>query len=204
MLHDLGLTPGTSGNLSVVTSRGVVVTPTNSRLGRLEPDGLSLVRMDGQHLAGPRPSKEAVLHAAVYRRRTDAGAVVHLHSTAAVAWSMLQGLPGDDALPPLTAYSLIRLGIVRRIGFHAPGSPALVEEVERAITGHRALLLANHGSIFADETIEAACAGAEELEETARLALLLGERSHCPVPMAARAALLRDGEADLAGKDVPS
>lgn len=192
-LHALGLAPGTSGNISVRVDRGVLVSPTGSRLGDLDPGSLSLVGFDGTHMEGPKPSKEGVLHACVYRQRRDAGAVVHLHSTAAVAWSMVRGLPELDMLPPLTAYSLMRLGCVARIAFHPPGSADLVADVERVIVDHRALLLANHGSIVADGTVESAGAAAEELEETAKIALLLGDRGFDLVPRLARASLRRDG-----------
>ena len=102
-LHARRLTFGRTGNLSVRVGEEVLVTPTGATLGRLDPEQLARIDLTGAHVAGPRPSKEAFLHAAMYRARPDAGAVVHLHSTYAVAVSCLA-----DVDPRVVAW--IRLG----------------------------------------------------------------------------------------------
>jgi len=172
-LDQKGLAHGTSGNISVRIGDTVLVTPTNSRLGALTEKRLSQVDLDGVRLAGPPPSKEAPLHLKLYRGRPDVTAVVHLHSTYCVAISCLLDLDSDDALPALTAYSLMRLGRVALVPFHPPGSAALADAVGIASFANRAMLLANHGSLVAATSLEAAIADAEELEETAKLTLLL-------------------------------
>jgi ribulose-5-phosphate 4-epimerase/fuculose-1-phosphate aldolase len=149
-LYDRGLTPGRTGNLSVRTGDEVMITPTNACLGRLDPERLSVTSIDGQHLAGDRPSKELVLHQALYRHHPTCTAVAHLHSTSAVAVSCLPGLPPDDALPPITPYFVMRVGRLPLIDYAPPGSAELEERVSRAV---------------------------EEIEETARLYLLLEGRS---------------------------
>ncbi|MEV4082603.1 class II aldolase/adducin family protein, partial [Nonomuraea fuscirosea] len=104
-LFQRGLTHGSTGNLSVRVGEHLLVTPTGSSLGTVEADELSLIdTAAGAHVSGPRPSKEAFLHAAMLRARPEANAVVHTHSTYAAAVSCLDGLDPDDALPPLTAY----------------------------------------------------------------------------------------------------
>ena len=172
-LFSRGLTHGSTGNLSVRVPDGLLVTPTGSSLGTVEADELSLVAPDGTHLCGPAPSKEAFLHAAVLRARPGAGAVVHTHSPHAAAVSCLDGLDPEDALPPLTAYSAMRVGRLPLLPYHAPGDPALGPLAERLAAGHVALLLANHGPVVAGATLAAAVDALEELEQAARLALLL-------------------------------
>ena len=166
------LTFGRTGNLSVRVGDRLLVTPTGSSLGDLDPGAVATLRLDGSPVSGPKPSKEAFLHAAMYRARPGAGAVAHLHSTYAVAVSCLAGTDPDDVLPPLTAYYAMRVGRLPLLPYHAPGDPALGPLTERAAR-HHALLLANHGPIVAGPDLAAAADTIEELEETARLFLLL-------------------------------
>ncbi|GAA0977583.1 aldolase [Acrocarpospora macrocephala] len=175
------LTHGRTGNISARVDGGFLVTPTGGSLGEISAGHLSLVDLAGGHLAGPRPSKEAFLHAALYRARPDAGAVVHLHSTYSVAVSCLDGLDPADALPPLTAYYVMRVGRLPLLPYHAPGDSALGPLAERAARTAHALLLANHGPIVAGPDLAGAADIAEELEETARLWLLLHDRPTRPL-----------------------
>lgn len=172
MLHESGLTPGTSGNLSVRHGDGFLLTPGGSRLGNLRPDELALLSHAGGYLRGPPATKEARLHLDVYAARPDATSVVHLHSPYAVAASCLSDLDDEHALPPLTVYSVIRFGAVGLVPFFPPGSPALAQAVRTRAATHRALLLTNHGSLVAGSSLESACADAEELEHAAQVYLL--------------------------------
>ncbi|NUP02458.1 MAG: aldolase [Nonomuraea sp.] len=178
-LFERRLTHGRTGNLSGRTGDGFLITPTGGSLRSIGE--LSLVSLAGEHLDGPRPSKEAFLHAALYRARPDAGAVVHLHSTHAVAVSCHDGLDPDDVLPPLTAYYVMRVGRLPLLPYRAPGDPALGPIAERAARTAHALLLANHGPIVAGADLAAAADAVEELEETARLWLLLRDRPTRPL-----------------------
>ncbi|MER2537439.1 MAG: 3-oxo-tetronate 4-phosphate decarboxylase [Rhizobiaceae bacterium] len=172
-MFDRGLTAGASGNLSARLPDGsLLVSPTGVSLGRLDPAGLSLIGRDGRHLDGPAPTKEMPLHGAFYETRSTAGAVVHLHSCHSVALSMLPGVDPDNVLPPLTPYGIMRLGKVKLLPVYLPGDAAMADAV-RGLAGRRsAVLLANHGPVVAGADLEAAVTAIEELEETARLALL--------------------------------
>ncbi|MDN5768398.1 MAG: class II aldolase/adducin family protein [Humibacillus sp.] len=170
-LYDRGITPGRTGNLSVRVGGNVLLTPTGVSLGRLDVEGLSLVSLDGTHLQGGAPTKESALHLALYERFPEVGAVAHGHTTHAVAWSCRTDLDIADALPPLTAYFAMRVGRLPLIGYAPPGDPALAQDL-RAV-GAKHALLANHGSIASGSTLEAAVDALEEIEETARIALLL-------------------------------
>lgn len=173
-IFDRGLTGGASGNVSVrLPDGGLLVSPTGTSLGRLDPARLSRFDESGRHIGGDAPTKEMPLHAAFYETRgAKAGAVVHLHSTHSVALSMLPDTDPDNVLPPLTPYSIMRLGKVKLLPFFRPGDAAMGEAI-RGLAGRRsAVLLANHGPVVAAKDLEAAVYAMEELEETARLALL--------------------------------
>ena len=173
-IFERGLTGGSTGNISARTDDGgLLVTPTGTTMGRLDPARLSRLDADGRLVDGDPPTKEMPLHAAFYETRRSAGAVVHLHSTHSVALSMLPETDPEDALPPLTAYSIMKVGKVALLPFFVPGDPATADAV-RGLGGRRsAILLANHGPVVASKDLEAAVFAMEELEETARLALLL-------------------------------
>ncbi|MGY0390700.1 3-oxo-tetronate 4-phosphate decarboxylase [Nocardioides sp. WG-D5] len=176
------LTFGHTGNLSAKVSEDrILLTPTGVSLGALDPAALSVIDLDGRHVDGAKPSKEAFLHAAVYRSRPTAGAVVHLHSTHAVAVSCLADIDPADVLPPLTAYYVMRVGRLPLLPYHAPGDTSLEEFAESTALDHHSFLVANHGSVVAGSDLSAAADAAEELEETARLFLLL--RSHATRPL---------------------
>jgi 3-dehydro-4-phosphotetronate decarboxylase len=172
-LFERGLSPGTSGNISVRDGDGFLTTPTNSSLGSLAPERLSRLDADGKHVDGDPPTKEVWLHLALYAERPEARAIVHLHSTHAVAVACLDGVNEDDVLPPLTPYYVMRVGRLPLVPYGRPGDESLTGAVrERARTSH-ALLLANHGPIVAGASLAAAASAAEEIEETAKLMLLL-------------------------------
>lgn len=168
-----GLTFGSSGNISVRLDDGWLMTPTNVRLGDLDPARLSRLDEAGRHVGGDPPTKETFLHLGMYRRRSTAGAVVHLHSTWSVAVSVLADVDPTDVLPPLTAYYVMRVGRLPLVPYHRPGDPALGPAIEALADRHHAVLLANHGPVVAGSDLDAAANAIEELEETAKLHLLL-------------------------------
>jgi ribulose-5-phosphate 4-epimerase/fuculose-1-phosphate aldolase len=172
-LFDRGLAPGSSGNISVRVDDGWLLTPTDSCLGRLDPARLSKLDWDGRLVGGDPPSKEAFLHRAMYEARPGAGAIVHLHSTCSAAVSCMDGLEPADCLPPLTAYYVMKVGRLPLVPYHRPGDPALGAAIRALAAAHSAVLLANHGPVVSGVTLDAAVYAAEELEETARLFLLL-------------------------------
>ena len=173
-MFDRGLTGGSTGNISARTEDGgLLVSPTGTSFGRLDPARLSRFDADGALIDGDAPTKEMPLHTAFYDTRSSAGAVVHLHSCHSVAWSMMPDTDEDNFLPPLTPYAIMKLGKVKLLPFFMPGDPAMGEAV-RGLAGKRsAVMLANHGPVVAGKDVEAACNAIEELEDTARLAMLM-------------------------------
>ncbi|MBT3535556.1 MAG: aldolase [Rhodospirillaceae bacterium] len=172
-IHSRGLTHGATGNISARLDDGWLMTPTGSNLGNLDPDRMSRLDGNGAHIGGDKPTKENFLHLAVYGQRPGSGAIVHLHSTHSVAVSVLADLDPKDLLPPITAYYVMRVGKLPLVPFYAPGDAKLAQAVGETAEAHHAMLLANHGPVVAGTSLSAALDAAEELEETARLFLLL-------------------------------
>jgi ribulose-5-phosphate 4-epimerase/fuculose-1-phosphate aldolase len=177
-LFERGLTHGSTGNISIRLDDGSwLMTPTGSSLGNLDPARISKLDTNGHHISGDRPTKEAFLHTTMYDQRPDTGAVVHLHSTHSVAVSCLAEIDEHNCLPPITAYYAMRIGRLPLVPYFPPGDTALADAVGELARKHHAVLLANHGPVVAGSTLSAATDAIEELEETARLYLLLHGRN---------------------------
>jgi ribulose-5-phosphate 4-epimerase/fuculose-1-phosphate aldolase len=183
-LYDHGYAHGSSGNLSVRLDGAILITPTGSCLGRLDPARISKVDAAGKHLSGDPPSKECFLHLAMYSERPSARAIVHLHCTCAVAVSCLVHDDPRDVIPPLTAYFVMRVGKLPLVPYFRPGDRALAEAVRAEARQHRAVLLANHGPVVAGKSLDEAIDSAEEIEATAKLVLALGDRATRPLDAA--------------------
>lgn len=175
-LYERGYAHGSSGNLSVRGADGILITPTGASLGRIDPARIAKVGPDGASISGDPPSKEAFLHLAIYAARPSASAVVHLHCTCAVAVSCLAHDDPTNVLPALTPYHVMRVGKLPLLPYFRPGDRALAAAVGKLAARHRAMLLANHGPVVAGKTLDEAVDSAEELEQTARLSLLLADR----------------------------
>lgn len=173
-LFDRGLTPGSSGNISVrCDDGGWLVSPTNASLGSLDPARLSRLDSNGRLMSGDAPTKEVPLHTALYETRSAARAVVHLHSTHSVAVSMLPEIDPRAVLPPMTPYYLMKCGATALVPYYRPGDPAVADAIKGLAGKYSSVLLANHGPVVSGDTLEAAVYAIEELEETAKLYLLL-------------------------------
>jgi ribulose-5-phosphate 4-epimerase/fuculose-1-phosphate aldolase len=172
-LFDRGLTAGSSGNISARLDDGWLLTPTNACLGRLDPARLAKLDWDGRAISGDPPSKEAFLHQSMFEERSGARAIVHLHATHSAAVSCMEGLDASDCIPPLTAYFVMKIGRLPLIPYYRPGDRALAQAIRGLAREHAAVLLANHGPIVSGDSLEAAVYAIEELEETAKLFLLL-------------------------------
>ncbi|THK39253.1 aldolase [Ensifer sp. MPMI2T] len=173
-LFERGLTPGSSGNISLrLDDGGWLVTPTNASLGFLDPARISRLNASGRLISGDKPTKEIPLHSALYESRGSARAIVHLHSTHAVALTMLPEIDPRAALPPMTPYYLMRAGETALVPYYRPGDPAVADAIRGLAGKYSSVLLANHGPVVAGDSLEAAVFATEELEETAKLYLLL-------------------------------
>jgi 3-dehydro-4-phosphotetronate decarboxylase len=176
-LSDRGYAVGSAGNISARLADGFLVTPTNSCLGMLDPAQISRLDRRWTHVGGDAPSKEVPLHRAFYDTRPGTGAVVHLHSTHATALSCLPDTNPEDCIPPLTPYLLMRVGRVGLLPYLRPGHPGLGQLIAGLGGRFGAVLLANHGPVVAGPDLRSAIFAAEELEESAKLALLLRDRT---------------------------
>jgi ribulose-5-phosphate 4-epimerase/fuculose-1-phosphate aldolase len=186
-LFERGYVHATAGNISVRLDDGSwLITPTDASLGLLDPQRLAHVDAAGNALSGDRPSKTLALHRRVVQEATRfdpaTRCVLHTHSTHCVALSLL-GRAGDELLPPLTPYFVMKVGRVPHVPYGRPGAPEVAEAVGATIARHgeaghpiRAVVLERLGPVAWHESPDAAMAVLEELEETAKLRLLVGER----------------------------
>ena len=174
-LFDRGLTHGSTGNISAKSDDdSLLVTPSGFSFGRLEPEDIVKIKKSGEIIGKKSPTKELFLHKAFYEENAkNTGAVFHLHSTFSVAYSTIEGLDKENIFPPITPYSIMLLGKVKLIPFYIPGDPALGDEIKGIAGKTSAVLLANHGPVVAGKTLESAANAIEELENTAKLCLLI-------------------------------
>lgn len=166
-----GISPGSSGNISVRDDTHIYASGTGASLGTLAPENIAVLSLDGEYVSGARASKETQLHTAFYAKNLEHRAVVHLHSPNSVAWSCLAPWNEFSAIPPLTPYFVMRVGQTPLIPFRVPGSPELASLVAAVPFPFRAALLANHGQVTSGDDLAAAVDAAIEVEEACRIAL---------------------------------
>lgn len=171
-LVEAGLSPGSSGNVSVRDGDRLLMSGTGTRLGDLSVDDIAILDLDGVARGTVRPSKEVSLHVAMYARNPEHAAVVHVHSPSSVAMSCLEPWAPHSAVPPLTPYALMRVGQVPLLDFTPPGDPAMADLVADCPYPFRAALLANHGAVVSGVDLARAVDSTIELEEACRIALL--------------------------------
>ena len=163
-------------SVAAFTDGNLLATPTGSCLGNLDPQRLSKVAADGEWLSGDKPSKEVLFHLALYRNNPRCKAVVHLHSTWSTALSCLQGLDSSNVIRPFTPYVVMRMGNVPLVPYYRPGDKRIAQDLAELAADNQAFLLANHGPVVCGESLQEAANNMEELEETAKLIFILGDR----------------------------
>jgi L-fuculose-phosphate aldolase len=144
------------------------VTPGGTCKGFLSPDDIVVTDLAGRPQGGGRATSEVLMHAAVYRRRQDVGAVVHAHPPVATGFAVA-GLPLDR---PVLAEPVVTLGPVPVIPYGTPSTPDLADNVAAAVGTAHALLLANHGALTVGDTLWRAWERMETLEQFARITLV--------------------------------
>lgn len=175
LLYQSGLTHGAGGNASVRMGEAMLITPTGVALGRMRPEELVMVGLDGRVTGSGTPSKEADLHLLMYRARPEARAVVHPHPPHTIAYAMRYPAPRLDAIPATNAGFYIRAGQVPQLPYLRSGSSELREAVARLARAFGVIVLGNHGLICAAATLLDALNVCEEVEQNCRILLLAGD-----------------------------
>ncbi len=181
-LHARGYTTGTAGNISARLADGWLITPTDACLGSLDPARLAKVNAQQEWISGDKPSKTLALHRGIYARNEKARCVLHTHSTHLVALTLAGVASAEAVLPPITPYQVMKIGRVPLIAYARPGAPSVAEQVAALAAEVRGVLLERLGPVVWAPGVTQACHALEELEETARLWLLLNPR---PAPLSA-------------------
>ena len=159
-MNDRRINSGKSGNVSARTETGFLITPTGLPYQSMRPEDIVAVTLGGA-ATGPRlPSSEWRFHRDIYVGRADAGAIVHAHSPFATTLACLgRGIPAFHYMVAVAGGKDIRCAPYATFGTQELSDGALV-----ALSGRRACLLANHGMIAVDASLEAALALAIEVE----------------------------------------
>jgi len=179
-LYERGYVHATAGNISVqLADGGHLITPTDACLGTLDPARLARLDANGTQTGGERASKTLALHRRIYAADATARCVIHTHSTHLVALTLQGVWSGDDIVPPITPYFVMKVGHVPLIPYHRPGDVQVGELVAQRIaamatrgTPIRAVMLDRLGPNVWHASPAEASAVLEELEETAKLWLL--------------------------------
>ncbi|MBV7387767.1 L-fuculose-phosphate aldolase [Pasteurellaceae bacterium TAE3-ERU1] len=156
----LGLNQGTAGNVSVRYRDGMLITPTGTPYELMTPDSIVYVDNNGKHEEGKLPSSEWQFHLAVYQSRPDAGAVVHNHALNCAALSIL-----EKPIPAIH-YMIAVSGTdhIPCVPYATFGTHKLAEFVSEGIKESKAILLAHHGLIAAENNLDKALWLAHEVE----------------------------------------
>ncbi|AIY43170.1 Ribulose-5-phosphate 4-epimerase-related epimerase and aldolase [Collimonas arenae] len=183
-LYQRSYTVGTAGNISARLDDGWLITPTDACLGRLAPAQIAKVDASGKWVSGDKPSKTLALHRAVYDNNPQMQAVVHTHSTHLVALTLAGVWHDQDVLPPITPYQVMKVGHIPLIPYCRPGDPQVADQVRLLATSVRGVLLERLGPVMWHESVSQAAFALEELEETAKLWMMLKDK---PEPLSAAA-----------------
>lgn len=175
-LYQRVYTVGSSGNMSARLDDGWLITPTDACFGRLNPALISKVDKSGQWVSGGKPSKTLTLHRAIYDSNLAAQSVIHTHSTSLVALSLAGVWSNDAVLPPITPYQVMKVGRIPLIPYFRPGHPEVAGQISALANEVRGVLLERLGPVIWHVSISHAAAALEELEETARLWMMLREK----------------------------
>ena len=169
-----GINQGTSGNLSLRTGDGMMITPSGIRYSSLEPEDIVQVAMDGACAGHRAPSSEWRIHRDIYREREDARAIVHAHPEASVTLAALRRpIPAFHYMVAVAGGKDIRCA-----DYATFGTQDLSHHVLAALNGRKACLMANHGLICLERNLTRALDLAIEVEHLAsayRQCLALGD-----------------------------
>lgn len=152
-LASLGLSPGTTGNVSCKVDKTIYLSGSGTSMDSLTPEQFAVISQ-GQ-VSGPKPTKELPLHEKFYELHPAATCVIHLHSPSAAAAASVAPWSAYCAIPPLSPYLVMKVGNLPLIPYEHPGSPAQASGLSTIRCAFDAALLQNHGSITCGSVSEA-------------------------------------------------
>ncbi len=163
----LGINQGMSGNLSLRSEAGMLITPSAISYDEITPEQIGLMPFGaepGTYTGPKRPSSEWRFHLDIMEARPEVGAIVHTHAPYATALSMAR------REIPACHYMIARFGgaPIRLAGYALFGTAELSDQVVAALRGRTACLMANHGFVATGPTLAAAMVAAVELEALAK------------------------------------
>jgi L-fuculose-phosphate aldolase len=169
-LYERGYLSATSGNVSVRTNDGFLITPTNRRKDQVEASEIVACHANGEPIkVSSKPSCEVPMHKKIYSIRPEIGAAIHAHPTYALACSLLDIDMEATKLPEFTHH----LGKIALIPYAEPGTEDVAKALEPALPDHNAFLLWGHGALLLGKDLTEAYNRLEHLEHLARISYLI-------------------------------
>lgn len=151
-LYDKDLTFATSGNISLKTDEGILITASGSALGHLTSDDISLIDFEGNLVAGKKPSCEKMLHVEVYKQRADVRAIIHTHPVNLTSFAVCH----ESLKEPIMSENILYFEDIPVAEYSMPSSIELVEKTVKHLNNRDVVMMANHGAIaIADNLLNA-------------------------------------------------
>ncbi len=159
-MNDQGINQGTSGNVSVRTDEGFLITASGIPYDKMKPAHVIEMDLDGNYSGDFLPSTEWRMHMDIFRARPEANAIVHVHSTYATALACLRkDIPAFHYMIGVTGGTSLRVSDYAEFG-----TQELSDTMLQAMKDRTACLLANHGQICFGPSLDKALWLAGEIE----------------------------------------
>ena len=162
-LYENKFVSGKSGNVSIRLDDYIAITPTLMSLGDLKEEDIVLVDMKGNCLTSGEPSSEVGMHLAIYEKRDDVNAIVHIHSPYVTGFAF-----SDKKIKRLEGFGQINQQYLSSIEYERPGSEELALKASEGIKDEDVLILKNHGMICVGNNLKEAQSLAMFIEESAK------------------------------------
>lgn len=199
-LYERRILASIEGNMSIrLEGDRIVATPSGINKGLMQPSDMVVTDLEGNPESGGNPSSEMRMHLAIYKVRSDLGAIVHAHPTVATGYAVA----GKQLPPAVLAEIVTTLGCIPIAPYGTPSTDELAEAVVGPIRNYDALLLANHGALTAGDNLETAEERMYQLEHFAEVSLvaeLLGGPQAFSIAEVDRLSSLRE---QAGGRPVP-
>lgn len=170
MLFERGLVSGKAGNISTKFTKDnkeyIAITPTLKSLGNLNPEEISIVDIEGNHINENKPSSEVYMHCAIYKSRDDIKSIVHTHSPFATGFAH-----SDKKIKRYEGFGSIEIPYIDEIEYIKPGTKKLAETAGKVFGENKkrdVILLKHHGIIATGENLFEAESLAEFIEDSAK------------------------------------
>ncbi|MBQ4123214.1 class II aldolase/adducin family protein [bacterium] len=166
-LYKKNLTIATSGNLSIKTDKGILITTSGSSLGNLDEKDVVLIDFEGNEQENKKASSEKMLHVEIYKQRPEIRSIIHTHPVYLTSFAACH----KTLKEPIMSENILYFEEIPVAEYAMPSSKKLVENTVKYLKDKDVVMMANHGAIAIADTIEKAFAKLETAEYYAHVSL---------------------------------